>query len=189
MNNKNLNSFPVYWKPITLFFLFFLFQIFSQSKTDSIAVCEVKSLPELFKKKDSVLNFKPLKDSFFLVVPIIGSSPATGFLYGAVTQYTFKGSQIEDKYSSFNIGATYTTKKQLLVNVKNTLLLKNNKIYLNGDWRYYIFSQDNYGLGSDIIPSFRNDEDFVLSALAQPMEYDYLKFHQMILEPQFSPHP
>jgi len=180
MNNKNLNSFPVYWKPITLFFLFFLFQIFSQSKTDSIAVCEVKSLPELFKKKDSVLNFKPLKDSFFLVVPIIGSSPATGFLYGAVTQYTFKGSQIEDKYSSFNIGATYTTKKQLLVNVKNTLLLKNNKIYLNGDWRYYIFSQDNYGLGSDIIPSFRNDEDFVLSALAQPMEYDYLKFHQTV---------
>jgi outer membrane protein assembly factor BamA len=60
------------------------------------------------------------------------------------------------------------------------LLLNNNKIYLNGDWRYYIFSQDNYGLGSDIIPSVKNDENFVLGALAQPMNYDYLKFHQTV---------
>jgi len=180
MNNKNLNIFPVFWKPITLLFLLFSLVIFSQSSTDSIPKCEVKSLPELFKKKDSVLNFKPIKDSFFLVMPVIGSSPATGFLYGAVTQYTFKGKQAEDKYSSFNIGATYTTKDQLLVNVKNTLLLNNNKIYLNGDWRYYLFSQDNYGLGSDIIVPARNDEDFVLEALAQPMKYDYLKFHQTV---------
>jgi outer membrane protein assembly factor BamA len=180
MNNKNLNRFPVFWKPITLFFLLFSLVIFSQSRIDTIPKCPIKSLPELFKKKDSVLTFKPIKDSFFLVIPVIGSSPATGFLYGAVTQYTFKGKDVDDRYSSFNIGATYTTNKQLLVNVKNTLLLNNNKIYLNGDWRYYIFSQDNYGLGSDIIPSVKNDENFVLGALAQPMNYDYLKFHQTV---------
>lgn len=180
MNNKNLIKFPVFWKTITLLLLFFSLNIFSQSNNDTIPKCPIKSLPELFKKKDSILNFKPIKDSFFLVMPVIGSSPATGFLYGAVTQYTFKGKQAEDKYSSFNIGATYTTKEQLLVNVKNTLLLNNNKIYLNGDWRYYIFSQDNYGLGSDIIPPARNDENFALGALAQPMNYDYFKFHQTV---------
>ncbi len=114
------------------------------------------------------------------MIPVIGSSPATGFLYGAVTQYTFKGKQTEDKYSSFNVGATYTTNNQLLVNVKNTLLLNHNKIYMNGDWRYYLFSQDNYGLGSDIIPPTRNNNGFVLEALAQPMDYDYLKFHQTV---------
>ena len=178
MNNKNFIRFPVLWKPITLLFLFFSLNIFSQSNSDTIPKCVVKSLPELFKKKDSILTFKPLKNSFFLVIPVIGSSPATGFLYGAVTQYTFKGKQTEDKYSSFNVGATYTTNKQLLVNVKNTLLLNHNKFYLNGDWRYYIFSQDNYGLGSDIIPPLRDDNGFVLEALAQPMNYDYLKFHQ-----------
>lgn len=178
MNNKNFIRFPVLWKPITLLFLFFSLNIFSQSNSDTIPKCAVKSLPELFKKKDSILTFKPLKNSFFLVIPVIGSSPATGFLYGAVTQYTFKGKQTEDKYSSFNVGATYTTNKQLLVNVKNTLLLNHNKFYLNGDWRYYIFSQDNYGLGSDIIPPLRDDNGFVLEALAQPMNYDYLKFHQ-----------
>ena len=178
MNNKNFIRFPVLWKPITLLFLFFSLNIFLNPITDTIPKCAVKSLPELFKKKDSILTFKPLKNSFFLVIPVIGSSPATGFLYGAVTQYTFKGKQTEDKYSSFNVGATYTTNKQLLVNVKNTLLLNHNKFYLNGDWRYYIFSQDNYGLGSDIIPPLRDDNGFVLEALAQPMNYDYLKFHQ-----------
>ncbi len=180
MSNKNLIRFPVFRKPVTLLFLLFSLSIFSQFNTDTIPKCPVKSLPELFKKKDSVLTFKPIKNSFFLVIPVIGSSPATGFLYGAVTQYTFKGKDAKDRYSSFNVGATYTTNKQLLVNVKNNLLLKNNKIYLNGDWRYYVFSQDNYGLGSDIIPAARNDENFDLEALAQPMDYDYFKFHQTV---------
>ena len=180
MDKINLNIVPVFSKTITLFFLFYSLNIFSQSNSDTIPKCAVKSLPELFKKKDSILTLKPIKNSFFLVIPVIGSSPATGFLYGAVTQYTFKGKQTKDKYSSVNLGATYTTNDQLLINVKNTLLLNNNKIYLNGDWRYYLFSQDNYGLGSDIIPPRRDDEGFVLKALAQPMDYDYLKFHQTV---------
>jgi len=170
----------VFLKTFTLLFLFCSLNMFSQSSSDTIPKCAVKSLPELFKKKDSILTLKPTKDSFFLVIPVIGSSPATGFLYGAVAQYTFKGKQTEDKYSSFNVGATYTTLNQLLVNVKNTLLLNHNKIYFNGDWRYYIFSQDNYGLGSDIIVPERDDSDFVLEDLAQPMEYDYFKFHQTV---------
>ena len=178
MNNKNLIRFPVFWKPITLLFLLFSFGIFSQSNNNTIPKCPVKSLPELFKKKDSILTFKPLKENFFLVIPVIGSSPATGFRYGVVAQYTFKGKETQDKYSTFNVGVTYTTNKQLLVNVKNTLLLNHNKIYSNGDWRYYIFSQDNYGLGSDIIPPARDDNGFELETLAQPMNYDYLKFHQ-----------
>jgi len=180
MNKNNPNLFFTFWKTIYLFFLLFSCTIFSQSNSDIPLNCKVKSLPEFFKKKDSVLASKPIKDNFFLVLPVIGFSPATGFLYGAVAQYTFKGNHVEDKYSSFNIGATYTTNKQLLVNVKNTLLLNRNKIYLSGDWRYYVFSQDNYGLGSDIIPSSRKDGGFVLEALAQPMDYDYLKFHQTV---------
>lgn len=180
MTNKNLIRFPVYREAITLLFLLFSISLFSQINTDTIPKCPIKSLPELFKKRDSILTIKPIKNSFFLVIPVIGSSPATGFLFGAVTQYTFKGKKAKDRYSSFNIGATYTTQKQLLVNIKNNLLLNNNKIYMNGDWRYYIFSQDNYGLGSDIIPPAKNDENFVLEDLAEPMKYDYLKFHQTV---------
>lgn len=140
--------------------------------------CEPKTLFEVFKKKDSLLIVKPVKNSFFLVIPVIGSQPATGFVLGGVAQYTFKGKEANDKYSIVNLGVTYTAKKQLLINAKNSVLLKNNKIYINGDYRLYLFSQSNYGLGTDIIPTERADPDFALETIAQPMDYNYFKFHQ-----------
>ncbi|MEJ2113129.1 MAG: BamA/TamA family outer membrane protein [Flavobacteriaceae bacterium] len=178
MNNKKASTLSSLLGKVTILFLFAATSVFSQTDNDSISKCPVKSLPELFKKKDSVLTIKrkPQKNSFFLLVPVIGSSPATGFLYGGVAQYTFKGKHENDKYSSVTLGVTYTTYDQLLINVKNNVLMKRNKIYFSGDWRYYKFSQDNFGLGSDIIP--RKDKDFVLDALAEPMDYDYFKFHQ-----------
>ncbi|MHA3789439.1 BamA/TamA family outer membrane protein [Flavobacterium hauense] len=148
---------------------------------DTIAkstACPAKSLPELFKKNDSLLVVKPVKNSFFLVVPVIGSQPATGFMFGGVAQYTFKGKEEKDKYSVANLGVTYTTKKQLMINVKNNILLNNNSLYLNGDYRFYIFTQSNYGLGTGILP--RNDKDFEIDSIAQAMDYNYLKFHQTV---------
>jgi outer membrane protein assembly factor BamA len=181
MNKIKTSKNAYHWK-VVLVLVLLSFYGFSQTANDTVSQCQIKSLPDLFKKKDSILTIKSQlkKDSFFLIIPVIGSSPATGFLYGGVAQYTFKGKKAENKYSSFNVGATYTTNKQLLVNVKNNLLLFNNKIYFSGDWRYYIFSQDNFGLGTDIIPSFKEDPDFKLEALAEPMNYDYFKFHQTI---------
>ncbi|MEA9415369.1 BamA/TamA family outer membrane protein [Flavobacterium sp. PL02] len=142
------------------------------------ATCEPKTFFDLFKKKDTLKDQKPAKNSFFLVIPVIGSQPATGFMFGGVAQYTFKGKELEDKYSIINLGVTYTTKKQLLINAKNSVLLKGNKIYLNGDYRLYVFSQPNYGLGTSIIPGNNQDTDFDIDALAQPMDYNYFKFHQ-----------
>ena len=161
-----------------LLFVFLQYHAIAQNTADSSKPCPVKSLPELFKKKDSVLVFKPKKNNFFLIIPIIGSQPATGFSYGFVTQYTFKGKKLDDKYSSVNLGAIYTEKKQLLINVKNSVMANHNSIFLSGDWRFYVFSQSNYGLGSDIIPPSNRDENFDLSTLKEPMDYNYLKFHQ-----------
>lgn len=142
-------------------------------------ICPPKTIFEVFKKKDSVLEIKPVKNNFFLVIPAIGSQPATGFFFGAVAQYTFKGKQESDKYSVANLGIIYTLKKQWMINVKNNILLKNNRIFLSGDYRLYIFSQPNYGLGTDIIPP-RKDRDpgFSIDSLAQAMDYNYFKFHQ-----------
>lgn len=138
--------------------------------------CTPKTLFELFKKKDSVLVVKPVKNSFFLVIPVIGSQPATGFVFGGVAQYTFKGKEENAKYSIVNLGVTYTTKNQVLVNMKNSVLLNNNRIFLNGDYRLYLFSQPNYGLGTSIVP--RGQDDFEIDSIAQPMDYNYFKFHQ-----------
>ncbi|WP_456312596.1 BamA/TamA family outer membrane protein [Pseudomonas shirazensis] len=160
--------------------LFFIhFNIIAQT-TDSInaELCPPKTILEIFKKRDSLSIAKPVKNSFFLVIPVIGSQPATGFVFGAVAQYTFKGKQKTDKFSIANLGITYTTKKQWLVNVKNNILLNNNRIFLSGDYRIYIFSQPNYGLGTNIIPKRREDDNFSIDSIAQPMDYNYFKFHQ-----------
>ncbi|KFF15813.1 BamA/TamA family outer membrane protein [Flavobacterium hydatis] len=142
------------------------------------AICEPKTFFDLFAKKDTLKAPKPAKNSFFIILPVIGSQPATGFVFGGVAQYTFKGKEAQDKYSVVNLGVTYTTKKQLLINAKNSVLLKENKIYLSGDYRLYLFSQPNYGLGTSIIPGNNQDPDFDIDAIAQPMDYNYFKFHQ-----------
>ncbi len=174
MKNKCINSFTI------LLIVLIQFGIEAQNVSDSLKRCSVKSLTELFKKKDTVSIKKRKKDNFFLVIPIIGSQPSTGYSYGLVTQYTFKGNNLDDKYSSINLGATLTEKKQLLINFKNSIMMKNNDIFLSGDWRYYIFSQPNYGLGSDIIPPNYRDKDFDLNSLEEPMDYNYFKLHQTI---------
>jgi outer membrane protein assembly factor BamA len=159
--------------------MFFIqFTLIAQNDSITSEICAPKTILEIFKKKDSAYVVKPVKNSFFLVIPVIGSQPATGFVFGGVAQYTFKGRQKSDKYSIANLGITYTTKKQWLVNIKNNILLKNNRIFLSGDYRLYIFSQPNYGLGTDIIPHHSKKESFSIDSIAQPMDYNYFKFHQ-----------
>jgi outer membrane protein assembly factor BamA len=150
----------------------------AQTISDIDKSCSPKTVFELFKKKDSILVVKPMKNHFLLVIPIIGVQPATGFSYGATGQYTFKGKGVDDKYSSANLGVTFTTQKQLMINVKNNVLLKSNSIYLRGDYRLYIFTQPNYGLGTNIIPANRDDREFNISSIEEPMDYNYFKFHQ-----------
>lgn len=151
----------------------------SESETNNSEICAPKTIFEVFKKKDSIYIVKPTKSNFFLVIPAIGSQPATGFFFGGVAQYTFKGKQEADKYSVANLGIIYTLKKQWMINVKNNILLKNNRIFLSGDYRLYIFSQPNYGLGTDIIPPRRDrDPSFSIDSIAQSMDYNYFKFHQ-----------
>ena len=44
----------------------------------------------------------------------------------------------------------------------------------------YIFSQPNYGLGTDIIPHHSKKDGFSIDSIAQPMDYNYFKFHQTV---------
>ena len=44
--------------------------------------------------------------------------------------------------------AQYTTKSQLIFMLKNTLYTRDNRFMLLGDWRYLVFSQATYVLGT-----------------------------------------
>lgn len=166
---------------ILLLFLFFQSMLQAQNHADTISKCPIESVPELFMKtffkKDSVSSPKKDRNKFLLIIPVIGSSPATGFVYGAIAQYTFKGVNPIDRYSSMGISCTYTTEQQLMLSMKNNVYLKNNAIFLSSDFRIYKFSQPNYGLGTNIIPP-RYEGTFEIDSIAEPMEYNYFRLYQ-----------
>ena len=147
--------------------------LYAQSK------CELKSLPDLFKSKNTTKSDLK-KKHFFFVLPYLGFQPATGFSYGAISQYIFKGNKKNERFSEIYTIAKYSQKKQLLIDFVNNVFLKDNSILLNGDYRYYIFTQSNYGLGSDIIPVGDNGDNFNLKQIEQPMDYNYLRLHQIV---------
>jgi len=113
------------------------------------AVWVQKDLPQIIR---SALSKPPVtkteNEGSLLLIPIVASNPATGFMLGIGGQYAlkFNGS---DRYSSFNGSTQFTSKGQKMFFLKNSIYTRDNKFYLNGDWRFMIFSQPTYGLGTN----------------------------------------
>jgi outer membrane protein assembly factor BamA len=88
-------------------------------------------------------------------------------------------------YSIFSINASYTAKSQILFQLKNNVYTKNNKIFFSGDWRYLIFSQPTYGLGTNSPEGGAlkyqydlNGQETSYDSLAQPMNFNFIRFYQ-----------
>jgi hypothetical protein len=158
-----------------------------ENTTNDNAVWIQKDLPQVIR---SAIHQPPKNKAddagSLLLIPIVASNPATGFMLGVGGQYAVKlpGS---DLYSSFNGSTQFTSKGQKLFLVKNSIYTRDNKFYLNGDWRYMIFSQPTYGLGTNAPESGILDYQFGLDgieanedSLAQPMRFNLAKFYQTI---------
>ena len=122
-----------------------------------------------------------------MLLPIIGSNPAIGFMFGVGGQYAFKIPH-HSNYSLISGSVQYTTKNQFLVLIKNNIYTNNNNIFFSGDWRYLIYSQSTYGLGTTSPEGGILDYQFGLGgaetnldSLAQPMTYNFGRFHQSIM--------
>jgi outer membrane protein assembly factor BamA len=117
----------------------------------------------------------------------VSSNPATGFSFGFAGQYAFKGHAPGDLYSSINGSANYTTKNQFLFQVKNNIYLNNNRLFMSGDWRVFLFSQATYGLGTNSPEGGALDYQFNMNgwestddSLVQPMKFNHYRFHQTV---------
>lgn len=126
------------------------------------------------------------KSNALLLVPIIGSNPATGFMFGVGGQYTFKMPE-SNQYSLLSGSIQATTKQQFLVVLKNTVYSRKERFYYQGDWRFQIYSQSTYGLGTtspeggalDFQYSFYGYETSE-DSLIQPMKFNFVRFHQTV---------
>lgn len=130
---------------------------------------------------------KPEKSGSLLLIPSITSNPATGVSIGVGGQYAFSGKKPGSLYSSINGSATYTTKNQFLFQLKNNIFLKDDNVFLSGDWRFLLFSQSTYGLGTSSPEGGALDYQFGINgwetaddSLVQPMKFNHLRFHQTI---------
>ena len=171
--------------------LVFFFPPSILSAQDSLAVnedttCPQKDLPELlraWRKKPP----KPPKSGSLFLVPVISSSPATGFMFGAAGQYAFRRKEPGSLYSIVNASLTFTTKKQMLLQIKNNVYTKNNRIFLSGDWRFLLFSQATYGLSTKAPEGGILDYQYTLNgietnddSLIQPMKFNHIRFYQTV---------
>ncbi len=124
--------------------------------------------------------FKPLLAG----IPVIGSSPSTGFSFGvAGTLGILLGDPGDTTISSAQGSLWYTTKDQLILQIAATAMLPGNQWELLSDWRYLVFSQDTYGLGTGPTPletGITLEGLGTLSAVegAQPMKFKMLRLHQ-----------
>jgi outer membrane protein assembly factor BamA len=71
--------------------------------------------------------------------------------------------------------------------LKNNLYTKNNKVFFSGDWRYLIYSQPTYGLGTNSPTGGILDYQYSLfgteisdDSLIQPMKFNFARFHQLV---------
>lgn len=156
--------------------------VLSQDKTDT-SYCPVKDLGDLIGKNKE--EEKPPKNYYIFATPVIGSAPATGFVIGLAGQITFKGANPDDKYSVINANAQYTTKNQALFQIKNNLIMADNKLFMSGDLRLFIYSQPTYGLGTNALNAAEGggiilgNDAVNPDSVAQQMNYNYFKFHQL----------
>jgi hypothetical protein len=133
---------------------------------------------------------KPLKvdagnAGSILLIPIIGSNPATGFMLGIGGQYAFRMPGVDTRYSMLSGSLQFTSKKQQLYLLKNNIYTKNNNIFFTGDWRYLVFSQSTYGLGTNAPEGGVLDYQYSLGgletaddSLVQPLKFNFLRFYQ-----------
>jgi hypothetical protein len=83
------------------------------------------------------------------ILPAIGYNPAMGALFGVTgTLGMYLGPPATTTISSLQTVALYSTMAQLTVQVSTTILTTDNEWELQGDWRFLLFNQKTYGLGT-----------------------------------------
>lgn len=87
-----------------------------------------------------------------IVLPALGSSPETSFLFGGVGIYQFKmgDPQAETRTSSVVAAGIYTLKNQMSLALEPSLILENESWILNGMYGYSYFPEAFWGVGAGL---------------------------------------
>ena len=121
------------------------------------------------------------------VLPAFAYNPTVGFLFGGVGIFgMYLGDPDATTISSMQAMVLYTTKNQFITQVSSTIMTDHNTWEFQGDWRFMIFNQDTFGLGSGHSPV---SQGFTINGIgntapvegAQHMDMNLLRFRQNAL--------
>jgi len=173
------------------FFRVLLLAIVSMGAFAQQDECPDKDLTDVFRKKGKDLAPKAIiiKHPSVILFPVLGSSPATGFQFGAAGQAAwFMGTPETTRISQASANFTYTAKSQFLITLKSNVMSKGDAWIFTGDWRYYLYSQSTYGLGTNspgvVTGSGFNIQGYDVSTEAgeEPMEFNWLRLHETVFK-------
>jgi hypothetical protein len=106
------------------------------------------------------------------VLPAIGYNPAMGALFGATgTLGMYLGPPSTTTISNLQAVALYSTMAQLTIQISTTVMSPGNQWELQGDWRYLLFNQKTYGLGTG--PA-------AMSAPASVDDFNLIRLHENV---------
>jgi hypothetical protein len=104
------------------------------------------------------------------IIPAVGYNPAMGGIFGVVgTLGMYLGPAATTTMSSLQAVALYSTMSQLTIQLSTSILSPGNDWELQGDWRFLIFNQKTYGLGTG--PT-------AMAAPASEEDFDLVRFHE-----------
>lgn len=131
------------------------------------------------------------KKLMIVVLPVIGSSPTTGFLAGASAAVSkYFGNPSTTRLSSGVLGLIATAQNQVYLTCKTTAFLNNDGWIMQGDWRYNVNSLPNWGLGTGpqsakIVGStgFNYAENMWSEPIQtnQQIQFNQIRIHQVLL--------
>jgi len=107
------------------------------------------------------------------LLPVLGSTPETSFMFGAVAMQQFKprGAGTETRPSNVILSAIYTLNSQILVELVPSIILPDESWILDGRMFAYYFPDRYWGIG----PETENDDEV-------GVEYKMFNIRQMALK-------
>jgi len=107
--------------------------------------------------------------------PAISFIPAVGYTLTSGLAVTFSGNMAfrtapGARISTITASAAFTQKKQFTVPIESNIWSKSGKYIFIGDYRFYKYPQDTYGLGSS---SNINNVD--------PVQFNYIRFYETVM--------
>ena len=106
-------------------------------------------VPDSCYSQDTTAVLLPEYSNKVLFLPALGSSPETGFMFGAVIvpQFKVRSSGPQTRSSSIFTSAIYTTKKQLLISIMPDIIFPDEEWTLNGNYFANYFPESYWGIG------------------------------------------